>query len=170
MIDHIQETQLFQMILSDAKNYAELIRLAKETEDYEALERYRDEVLTLKTPFNIVLNMINDALQGECRIMEEDISNAMEQLLDLTISLQTRINQAYSDLCDYTLSQCVISLMKVNVSLDDFISLVSDLELSEDDARLCTQIITDTASTLKAASEEIQQLVDDLAKSAISSK
>ncbi|HBE6166541.1 TPA: transporter [Escherichia coli] len=99
--------------------------------------------------------------------MEEDISNAMEQLLDLTISLQTRINQAYSDLCDYTLSQCVISLMKVNVSLDDFISLVSDLEL---DARLCTQIITDTASTLKAASEEIQQLVDDLAKSAISSK
>ncbi|MDW3341273.1 ABC transporter ATPase, partial [Escherichia coli] len=25
----------------------------------------RDEVLTLKTPFNIVLNMINDALQGE---------------------------------------------------------------------------------------------------------
>lgn len=30
--------------------------------------------------------------------MEEDISNAMEQLLDLTISLQTRINQAYSDL------------------------------------------------------------------------
>ncbi|HHO0875186.1 TPA: ABC transporter ATPase, partial [Escherichia coli] len=24
-----------------------------------------DEVLTLKTPFNIVLNMINDALQGE---------------------------------------------------------------------------------------------------------
>ena len=108
--------------------------------------------------------------------MEEDISNAMEQLLDLTISLQTRINQAYSDLCDYTLSQCVISLMKVNVSLDDFISLVSDLELSElselseDDARLCTQIITDTASTLKAASEEIQQLVDDLAKSAIFSK
>ncbi|EGK3608482.1 ABC transporter ATPase [Escherichia coli] len=65
MIDHIQETQLFQMILSDAKNYAELIRLAKETEDYESLERYRDEVLTLKTPFNIVLNMINDALQGE---------------------------------------------------------------------------------------------------------
>ena len=61
----IEETQLFQMILSDAKNYAELIRLAKETEDYEALERYRDEVLTLKTPFNIVLNMINDALQGE---------------------------------------------------------------------------------------------------------
>lgn len=103
--------------------------------------------------------------------MEEDISNAMEQLLDLTISLQTRINQAYSDLCDYTLSQCVISLMKVNVSLDDFISLVSDLEqLSKDDVRLCTQIIIDTASTLKAASEEIQQLVDDLAKSAISSK
>ncbi|HCJ9027773.1 TPA: transporter [Escherichia coli] len=103
--------------------------------------------------------------------MEEDISNAMEQLLDLTISLQTRINQAYSDLCDYTLSQCVISLMKVNVSLDDFISLVSDLEqLSEDDAKMCTQTITDTASTLKAASEEIQQLVDDLAKSAIFSK
>ncbi|EMV2259253.1 ABC transporter ATPase [Escherichia coli] len=65
MIGYIQETQLFQMILSDAKNYAELIRLAKETEDYEALECYRDEVLTLKTPFNIVLNMINDALQGE---------------------------------------------------------------------------------------------------------
>ncbi|HCA5740998.1 TPA: transporter [Escherichia coli] len=103
--------------------------------------------------------------------MEEDISNAMEQLLDLTISLQTRINQAYSDLCDYTLSQCVISLMKVNVSLDDFISLVSDLEqLSEDDAKLCTRTITDTASTLKATSEEIQQLVDDLAKSAIFSK
>lgn len=57
--------------------------------------------------------------------------------------------------------------MKVNVSLDDFISLVSDLELSEDDAKQCNQIITDTASTLKAASEEIQQLVDDLAKSAI---
>ncbi|EFB6435986.1 TPA: transporter [Escherichia coli] len=103
--------------------------------------------------------------------MEEDISNAMEQLLDLTISLQTRINQAYSDLCDYTLSQCVISLMKVNVSLDDFISLVSDLEqLSEDDAKQCNQIITDIATTLKAASEEIQQLVDDLAKSAIFSK
>ena len=65
MIGYIQETQLFQMILSDAKNYAELIRLAKETEDYEALESYRDEVLTLKTTFNIVLNMINDALQGE---------------------------------------------------------------------------------------------------------
>ncbi|HBM9515248.1 TPA: transporter, partial [Escherichia coli] len=84
--------------------------------------------------------------------MEEDISNAMEQLLDLTISLQTRINQAYSDLCDYTLSQCVISLMKVNVSLDDFISLVSDLELSElseDDAKQCNQIITDIATTLK---------------------
>ena len=30
MIGYIQETQLFQMILSDAKNYAELIRLAKE--------------------------------------------------------------------------------------------------------------------------------------------
>ncbi|EFL2545375.1 transporter [Escherichia coli] len=105
--------------------------------------------------------------------MEEDISNAMEQLLDLTISLQTRINQAYSDLCDYTLSQCVISLMKVNVSLDDFISLVSDLELSElseDDAKQCNQIITDIATTLKVASEEIQQLVDDLAKSAIFSK
>lgn len=65
MIDYIQETQFFQMILSDAKNNAELIRLAKETEDYEELERYRDEVLTIKTPFNIVLNMINDALQGE---------------------------------------------------------------------------------------------------------
>ncbi len=103
--------------------------------------------------------------------MEEDISNAMEQLLDLTISLQTRINQAYSDLCDYTLSQCVINLMKVNVSLDDFISLVSDLELlSEDDAKQCNQIITDIATTLKVASEEIQQLVDDLAKSAIFSK
>ena len=100
--------------------------------------------------------------------MEEDISNAMEQLLDLTISLQTRINQAYSDLCDYTLSQCVISLMKLNVCLEDFVSLVSDLELS--DAKMCTQTITDTASTLKAASEEIQQLVNDLAKSAISSK
>lgn len=44
------------------------------------------------------------------------------------------------------------------------LSLVSDLELSEDDAKQCNQIITDTASTLKAASEEIQQLVDDLAK------
>ncbi|HHZ9815330.1 transporter [Escherichia coli] len=102
--------------------------------------------------------------------MEEDISNAMEQLLDLTISLQTRINQAYSDLCDYTLSQCVINLMKVNVSLDDFISLMSDLKLSEDDAKQCNQIITDIATTLKVASEEIQQLVDDLAKSAIFSK
>ena len=60
--------------------------------------------------------------------------------------------------------------MKVNVSLDDFISLVSDLKLSEDDAKMCTQTITDTASTLKAASEEIQQLVNDLAKSAIPSK
>ncbi|MGQ7112953.1 hypothetical protein ACUOFC_38165, partial [Escherichia sp. TWPC-MK] len=49
-------------------------------------------------------------------------------------------------------------------------SLVSDLELIEDDAKMCTQTITDTASTLKAASEEIQQLVDDLAKSAIFSK
>ncbi|HIA8069022.1 TPA: transporter [Escherichia coli] len=86
------------------------------------------------------------------------------------MSLQTRINQAYSDLCDYTLSQCVISLMKVNVSLDDFISLGSDLELSEDDAKQCNQIITDIATTLKVASEEIQQLVDDLAKSAIFSK
>lgn len=103
--------------------------------------------------------------------MEEDISNAMEQLLDLTISLQTRINQAYSDLCDYTLSQCVISLMKVNVGLDDFISLVSDLEqLSEHDAKMCTQTISSSASRVKAASEEIQQLVDDLAKSAIFSK
>ena len=54
--------------------------------------------------------------------------------------------------------------MKVNVSFDDFISLVSGLELSEDNAKMCTQIITDTASTLKAASEEIQQLVNDLAK------
>ncbi|MCU8652269.1 transporter [Escherichia coli] len=102
--------------------------------------------------------------------MTDNILEVMDTLSDLTISLQTRINQAYSDLCDYTLSQCVISLMKVNVSLDDFISLVSDLELIEDDAKMCTQIITDTASTLKAASEEIQQLVDDLAKSAISSK
>lgn len=63
MIDYIQETQLFQMILSDAKNYSELIRLAIESEDYEALERYRDEVLTLKTPFNIVMNLIDNALQ-----------------------------------------------------------------------------------------------------------
>lgn len=102
--------------------------------------------------------------------MEEDISNAMEQLLDLTISLQTRINQAYSDLCDYTLSQCVISLMKVNVSLDDFISLIALNRSSEDDAKQCNQIITDIATTLKVASEEIQQLVDDLAKSAIFSK
>ncbi|EHX29825.1 hypothetical protein ECDEC12C_3666 [Escherichia coli DEC12C] len=60
--------------------------------------------------------------------------------------------------------------MKVNVSLDDFISLVSYLKLSEHDAKMCTQTITDTASTLKATSEEIQQLVDDLAKSAIFSK
>ncbi|ENC9849618.1 transporter [Escherichia coli] len=102
--------------------------------------------------------------------MEEDISNAMEQLLDLTISLQTRINQAYSDLCDYTLSQCVISLMKVNVSLEDFISLIALNRSSEDDAKQCNQIITDIATTLKVASEEIQQLVDDLAKSAIFSK
>lgn len=102
--------------------------------------------------------------------MTDNILEVMDTLSDLTISLQTRINQAYSDLCDYTLSQCVISLMKVNVSLDDFISLVSDLKLSEHDAKMCTQTITDTASTLKAASEEIQQLVDDLAKSAIFSK
>ncbi|EIF3731904.1 transporter [Escherichia coli] len=103
--------------------------------------------------------------------MTDNILVVMDTLSDRMITLQTRINQAYSDLCDYTLSQCVISLMKVNVSLDDFISLVSDLEqLSEDDAKMCTQTITDTASTLKAASEEIQQLVDDLAKSAIFSK
>ena len=63
MISYIQETEFCQNILSDAKNYAELIRLAKETEDYEALERYRDEVLTLKTPFNIVMNMIDQALE-----------------------------------------------------------------------------------------------------------
>lgn len=102
--------------------------------------------------------------------MTDNILEVMDTLSDLTISLQTRINQAYSDLCDYTLSQCVISLMKVNVSLDDFISLGSDLKLSEHDAKMCTQTITDTASTLKATSEEIQQLVDDLAKSAIFSK
>lgn len=63
MISYMQETQIFQNILSDAKNYAELIRLAIESEDYEALEQYRDEVLTLKTPFNIVMNMIDQALQ-----------------------------------------------------------------------------------------------------------
>ncbi|EFE7003220.1 ABC transporter ATPase [Escherichia coli] len=63
MISYIQETEFFQNILSDAKNYAELIRLAIESEDYEALERYRDEVLTLKTPFNIVMNLIDNALQ-----------------------------------------------------------------------------------------------------------
>ena len=102
--------------------------------------------------------------------MTDNILEVMDTLSDRMIALQTRINQAYSDLCDYTLSQCVSSLMKVNVSLDDFISLVSDLELSKDDVRLCTQTITDTASTLKAASEEIQQLVDYLAKSAIFSK
>ncbi len=102
--------------------------------------------------------------------MTDNILEVMDTLSDRMITLQTRINQAYSDLCDYTLSQCVISLMKVNVSLDDFISLVSNLELSEHSAKMCTQIIIDTASTLKAASEEIQQLVDDLAKSAISSK
>ncbi|EHC1589419.1 transporter [Escherichia coli] len=102
--------------------------------------------------------------------MTDNILEVMDTLSDRMITLQTRINQAYSDLCDYTLSQCVISLMKVNVSLDDFISLVSDLELSEDDAKQCNQIITDIATTLKVASEEIQQLVDDLAKSAIFSK
>ncbi|EFO0091485.1 hypothetical protein [Escherichia coli] len=102
--------------------------------------------------------------------MTDNILEVMDTLSDRMIALQTRINQAYSDLCDYTLSQCVISLMKVNVSLDDFISLVSYLKLSEHDARLCTQIITDIATTLKVASEEIQQLVDDLAKSAIFSK
>lgn len=102
--------------------------------------------------------------------MTDNILEVMDTLSDRMITLQTRINQAYSDLCDYTLSQCVISLMKVNVSLDDFISLASDLDLIEDYAKMCTQTITDTASTLKAASEEIQQLVDDLAKSAISSK
>ncbi|ELE4577608.1 ABC transporter ATPase [Escherichia coli] len=63
MISYIQETEFFQNILSDAKNYAELIRLTIESEDYEALERYRDEVLTLKTPFNIVMNLIDNALQ-----------------------------------------------------------------------------------------------------------
>ncbi|EEZ4416757.1 transporter [Escherichia coli] len=94
--------------------------------------------------------------------MEEDISNTMEQLLDLTISLQTRINQACSDLSDYTLSQSVINLTKLNVCLEDFISMVSDLELSEDDAKMCTQTIIDTASTLKDASQEIQSLVDEL--------
>ena len=99
--------------------------------------------------------------------MTDNILEVMDTLSDRMITLQTRINQAYSDLCDYTLSQCVISLMKVNVSLDDFISLVS---VSEDDAKQCNQIITDIATTLKVASEEIQQLVDDLAKSAIFSK
>ncbi|CAD6154602.1 transporter [Escherichia coli] len=94
--------------------------------------------------------------------MEEDISNEMEKLLDLTISLQTRINQAYSDLCAYTLSQSVINLTKLNVCLEDFILMVSDLELSEDDAKMCTQTIIDTASTLKDASQEIQSLVDEL--------
>ena len=55
--------------------------------------------------------------------------------------------------------------MKVNVSLDDFISGERlGPQSFEDDAKMCNQIITDTASTLKAASEEIQQLVDDLAK------
>ncbi|HCP0168513.1 TPA: transporter [Escherichia coli] len=102
--------------------------------------------------------------------MTDNILEVMDTLSDRMITLQTRINQAYSDLCDYTLSQCVISLMKVNVSLDDFISLVSNLELSEHSAKMCTQTVRDTASTLKAASEEIQQLVDDLAKSAIFSK
>ena len=102
--------------------------------------------------------------------MTDNILEVMDTLSDRMITLQTRINQAYSDLCDYTLSQCVISLMKVNVSLDDFISLVSDLKLSEHDAKMCTQTISSSASTLKAASEEIQQLVDDLAKSAIFSK
>ncbi|EPU0502400.1 TPA: transporter [Escherichia coli] len=94
--------------------------------------------------------------------MEEDISNEMEKLLDLTISLQTRINQAYSDLCAYTLSQSVINLTKLNVCLEDFILMVSDLELSEDDAKMCTQAVIDTASTLKDASQEIQSLVDEL--------
>ncbi|EEQ2264117.1 transporter [Escherichia coli] len=94
--------------------------------------------------------------------MEEDISNEMEKLLDLTISLQTRINQACSDLSDYTLSQSVINLTKLNVCLEDFISMVSDFELSEDDAKMCTQTIIDTASTLKDASQEIQSLVDEL--------
>ncbi|ELQ3946846.1 transporter [Escherichia coli] len=102
--------------------------------------------------------------------MTDNILEVMDTLSDRMIALQTRINQAYSDLCDYTLSQCVSSLMKVNVSLDDFISLVSDLKLSEDDAKMCTQTISSSASTLKAASEEIQQLVNDLAKSAIPSK
>lgn len=87
--------------------------------------------------------------------MTDNILEVMDTLSDRMIALQTRINQAYSDLCDYTLSQCVISLMKVNVSLDDFISLVSYLKLSEDDAKQCNQIITDIATTLKAASEEL---------------
>ncbi|HBP4664318.1 TPA: transporter [Escherichia coli] len=94
--------------------------------------------------------------------MEEDISNEMEKLLDLTISLQTRINQACSDLSDYTLSQSVINLTKLNVCLEDFILMVSDLELSEDDAKMCTQTIIDAASTLKMQSQEIQSLVDEL--------
>ncbi len=94
--------------------------------------------------------------------MEEDISNEMEKLLDLTISLQTRINQACSDLSDYTLSQSVINLTKLNVCLEDFILMVSDLELSEDDAKMCTQAIIDAASTLKMQSQEIQSLVDEL--------
>ncbi|EOB6291033.1 transporter [Escherichia coli] len=102
--------------------------------------------------------------------MNDTIATANEELLDLTIGLQTRINQTYADLTDYTLSQSLASLVRLSSHLEEFISLVSDLELIEDDAKMCTQTITDTASTLKAASEDIQQLVDDLAKSAISSK
>lgn len=45
--------------------------------------------------------------------MTDNILEVMDTLSDRMIALQTRINQAYSDLCDYTLSQCVSSLMKV---------------------------------------------------------
>lgn len=94
--------------------------------------------------------------------MTDNILEVMDTLSDRMIALQTRINQAYSDLCDYTLSQCVINLTKLNVCLEDFILMVSDLELSEDDAKMCTQTIIDAASTLKMQSQEIQSLVDEL--------
>ncbi|WP_097731960.1 transporter [Escherichia coli] len=94
--------------------------------------------------------------------MNDTIATAIEELLDLTIGLQTRISQTYADLTDYTLSQSLASLVRLSSHLEEFISLAAELELSEDDAKMCTQTIIDIASTLKDASQEIQSLVDEL--------
>ncbi|EGL2089411.1 transporter [Escherichia coli] len=94
--------------------------------------------------------------------MNDTIATAIEELLDLTIGLQTRISQTYADLTDYTLSQSLASLVRLSSHLEEFISLAAELELSEDDAKMCKQTISSSASTLKDASQEIQSLVDEL--------